>query len=100
MNNIVFGVVLLCVIATIHFVLPLVQQKVAYNVVVKAVRWAEQSYSHSSGADRKIYAETMLRQVLASLHIKITENQLDMLIEAAVFALNMEKKNSAISKKE
>lgn len=55
-----------------------------------AVRYAEQVMTTSTGAEKKAYVVEYLTKLCTDNNIKITEDQMDKLIEAAVKTMHME----------
>lgn len=62
-----------------------------YTVVDKAVKAAQQVWWQKSGADRKAYALSFVKDALSKLNITCDDEQISKLIEAAVMELHLEK---------
>ena len=59
------------------------------NIAVKA---AEQTMADKLGTDRKTVVVKFLKQLLLAKKISISDEELDSIIEAAVYAMNLAKK--------
>lgn len=57
-----------------------------------AVKAAEQTMTDKLGTDRKTVVVKFLKQLLLAKKISISDEELDSIIEAAVYALNLAKK--------
>lgn len=57
-----------------------------------AVKAAEQTMTDKLGADRKAVVVKFLKQLLLAKKISISDEELDSIIEAAVYAMNLAKK--------
>ena len=65
------------------------------SVVKDAVESAEQTIKEEkSGSKKKAMVQTTVAQIFASAGITITQDQLNDLIESAVFAMNRDKKKA------
>lgn len=65
----------------------------AYNVAEKAVQAAEQEFGYLSGEERRRKAITKIRQKLGN---KLSEDEINTLIESAVFEMNLILKPPAV----
>lgn len=103
MNEILFDVmmgvfIVLSVLITKHLI-PYLKQSVEdtqygqmMDIIASAVRAAEQTIRESGqGKAKKAEVVRFVSNWLADNNIKITEDQLDRLIEAAVYVMNKEK---------
>ena len=103
MNDILFTVVQ-CVVLVLsvivsRYLIPLVKTKLMkyqheeiYNIALEGVRCVEQVIGGGKGKEKK---EKVIKYVLSYAHnrgINITSEQIDLLIESAVFAMNGGKK--------
>ena len=103
MNEVLFevlkAVVILFVILVARYGIPFLKEKLEdtkYSWVVKwvgiAVRSAEQTIlGNKTGAEKKAIVVDFIRTLLIKKNIAISEEQLNTLIESAVFELNKEK---------
>lgn len=100
MNEILFeilkAVVVLAVILFVRYAVPFIKVKIEaskYDWIIQwaeiAVRSAEQTILGSgTGKDKKAIVTEFLKKLLISKNISLSDEQLDNLIEAAVFAMN------------
>ena len=104
MNDIVFYALVALVVfiglAFTSYLLPLFKDKMndmgltfIVKWIDKAVRYAEQVFGGGQGAQKKAEVIKFILQIAETYKIKITEEQIDKLIEASVFAMNHEKDN-------
>jgi hypothetical protein len=95
MNEMIFEVlrlvVLLAVFAATCYLIPWVRGKIGQDRLDEITRWvntavlmAQQVYNAKTGAERKAIVIDLLRDILTAKNISISDDQLDMLIEAAV----------------
>jgi len=84
-------VVLLAVFAATCYLIPWVRGKIGQDRLDEITRWvntavlmAQQVYNAKTGAERKAIVIDLLRDILTAKNISISDDQLDMLIEAAV----------------
>lgn len=95
MNEIIFEllklVVMLAVFVTTCYLVPWIRGKIGQDRLDEITKWvnvavlmAQQVYYAKSGAERKAIVVEMLKNILIAKNISITDEQLDMLIEAAV----------------
>ena len=101
MNDILFeilkAVIVLAIILVTRYAVPYIKMKLENSKQEWLVKWvdvavrsAEQTIS-SSGADKKYIVTKFIKEQLIKKNINISNEQLDNLIEAAVFAMNGEK---------
>lgn len=100
MDQLLLKIIELLVIITITIVvrygIPLVERfiedaklKSLMQWVDKAVLAAQQTIrAEGSGADKKAIVTKFLKEILTAKNISISDEQLDILIEAAVYAMN------------
>ena len=71
--------------------LELSENKLVKELLNTAVRFAEITFQNSGGGEeKKDFVINYIRQQLSEKHISITEEQLNSLIEAAVYTMNYE----------
>lgn len=101
MNDILFEVLRLLVILAVFIVtcylVPLIKSKIGQDKLDAVTKWvntavlmAQQVYYAKTGAERKAIVVDLLKDILIAKNISISDEQLDMLIEAAVKAMKME----------
>lgn len=100
MNEILFeilkAVLILAVILITRYAVPYVKSLVEnskYSWLVKwvdiAVQSAEQTvFGEKTGVEKKMIAHEFIKKILDSKNIKITDEQLDNLIESSVYEMN------------
>lgn len=103
MNDILFNilqvVIIACVIIVTRYVAPALKSyidtsKYAWmaSVVTDAVEMAEQTIkTPKSGAEKKAVVLGAVSTIFAKAKISITEDQINSLIESAVYAMNFDK---------
>ncbi len=100
MNDILFEVLRLAVLLTVFIVtcyfVPWIRGKIGQDRLDEISKWvnaavlmAQQVYSAKTGAERKAIVIDMLRNILTAKNISISDDQLEILIEAAVKAMKM-----------
>ena len=84
-------VVLLAVFVVTCYLIPWIRGKIGQDRLDEITRWvntavlmAQQVYNAKTGAERKAIVIDLLKDILIAKKISISDNQLDMLIEAAV----------------
>lgn len=101
MNDIVFEVlklvVMLAVLVVTRYLVPWIKQKIGTDKLIEIEKWAKQAvlmvqqvYKEWSGEDKKVYVTKFLKELLMAKNISITDEQLDVLIEAAVKQMKIE----------
>jgi len=102
MNDILFNIIQVLVVSAIaailRYLIPLLIQTLrahdynfAANIVETAVRAAEQSFiGHGRGDEKYRYAVETIKSAFGKYNIKITDDQICQLIEAAVQTMNAE----------
>jgi len=102
MNDILFNILQVLVVSAIaailRYLIPLLIQTLrahdynfAANIVETAVRAAEQSFiGHGRGDEKYRYAVETIKSTFGKYNIKITDDQICQLIEAAVQTMNAE----------
>lgn len=107
MDEIIFEIVKIIVMVAAlliaHYLVPWIKDKIGADKLAEIEKWtryavekAQQVYWAESGQDRKAYVTEFLKQLLISKNISISDEQLDVLIEAAVKEMKM-KENAGIS---
>lgn len=102
MNDILFGVLEVVIVALVaaaaRYLVPYLREKLAQSryawlvdVIAAAVRGTEQLVGSGHGPDKKKAVIAYIAEWLTDHKCKITEEQIDQLIEAAVQAMNAEK---------
>lgn len=105
MNEIIFEVLRLVVLIAVFIVtcylIPWIKRKIGQDKLDEVTRWtntavlmAQQVYYAKPGEERKAIVIEILKGMLTAKNISITDEQLDMLIEAAVKAMKMEENKS------
>lgn len=105
MSEIIFEilrlVVLLAVLVVTYYLIPWVRGKIGQDRLDEITKWAnaavlmaQQVYAAKTGAERKVIVVDLLKDILTAKNISISDDQLDMLIEAAVKAMKMQESNS------
>ena len=104
MNDILFEVlkaaVIIAIIVTVRYVVPWVREntdlaknQILMEIVTAAVQYAEQTVKgKGTGPEKKAIVTEFLRYQLTAKNLAIYDDQLDALIESAVYALNQAKK--------
>lgn len=101
MNDILFGIlqagIIAAVAAFLRYLLPYIKERLAEtryawlcDVIDAAVRGAEQMIGPGHGSEKKAQAAAYISKWLETHHIRITEDQVNQLIEAAVQAMSAE----------
>ena len=103
MNDILYevvkAVVIVAVMAFVRYFIPFAKTTVEHSkykwvadLVESAVKAAEQQIAEShAGESKKSLAVAFVKGVLAENHVSISDEQIDALIEAAVYAMNEKK---------
>ena len=104
MNEILFeilkAVIIIAIIVVVRYAVPwirnnteLAKNEFLMSIVTAAVQYAEQTITgKDSGAEKKAIVTEFLKTQLAAKNVSITDEQLNALIEAAVYAMNEAKK--------
>ncbi len=106
MNEMIFEVlrliVLLAVFAVTCYLIPWIRRKIGKDKLDEITKWvnsavlmAQQVYHTQTGAERKAIVIDLLRSILIAKNISISDDQLDILIEAAVKAMKMQEGSNA-----
>lgn len=105
MNEMIFEVlrliVLLAVFAVTCYLIPWIRRKIGKDKLDEITKWvnsavlmAQQVYYAKTGAERKAIVVDLMKGILITKNISITDAQLDLLIEAAVKAMKMQEGNN------
>ena len=95
MNEIVFeGIKVIAMVVMLiitRYLIPWLKEKIGANKLAVAEKWAkyavlkaQQTLCSESGADRKAYVTEFLKELLIAKNISLSDEQLDVLIEAIV----------------
>lgn len=95
MNDIIFEIIKIAVMAVMllitRYLIPMLKEKIGAEKLATAERWtkyavlkAQQVLWSESGQDRKAYVTQFLKEILIEKNIALSEEQIDVLIEAAV----------------
>ncbi len=95
MNDIIFEIIKLAVMALMllitRYLIPMLRAKIGADKLATAEKWAkyavlkaQQVLWSESGRDRKVYVTEFLKEILIEKNIALSDEQLDVLIEAAV----------------
>lgn len=106
MDELIFEVVkvVIMVVALIiaRYLVPWLKQKIGAEKVAEVSMWAKQSvlmaeqvYKDWKGQDKKTFVTEYLKKILTAKNISLTDEQLNILIEAAVKQMKMQE-NSGI----
>ena len=106
MNEMIFEalrlIVLLAVFAVTCYLIPWIRGKIGQDKLDEITKWvnyavlmAQQVYHARTGAERKAIVIKLLRDILITKNISISDDQLDILIEAADKAMKMQEGSNA-----
>lgn len=101
MNEIIFEIIKVIVMVTAliiaRYLIPLVKEKIGTDKMKQIEKWtryavlkAQQVLWEESGEDKKTYVTEFLKELLIAKNIALSEEQLDILIEAAVKQMKIE----------
>lgn len=101
MNEIIFEiikvVVMVAVLVITRYLVPWLKEKIGADKLAAAEKWtryavlkAQQVLWEKDGQDRKAYVTEFLKEILIAKNIAISDEQLDVLIEAAVKQMKIE----------
>ena len=95
--NLLVAVIIAIIIVLTKYGITMIQQTVegtkmdiVLNYAAEFVRAAEQTMSNLTGADKKTWVTELLKDILTAKNISLTDKQIDAIIEAAVFNMNVE----------
>lgn len=103
MSEIMFEIIKVVVMAAVllvtRYLVPLLKEVAGADRLSQAEKWArhavlaaQQVMWADAGNDRKAYVTEFLREMLVAKNIALSDEQLDVLIEAAVKQMKMEEK--------
>ena len=106
MNEIIFEVVkvvvMVAVLVITRYLVPWLKEKIGADKLATAEKWAryavlkaQQVLWEQGGQDKKAYVTEFLKEILIAKNIALSDEQLDVLIEAAVKQMKIEE-NSGI----
>lgn len=106
MNEIIFDVikvvVMVAVLVITRYLVPWLKEKIGADKLAVAEKWtryavlkAQQVLWNQGGQDRKAYVMEFLRKILIAKNIAMSDEQLDVLIEAAVKQMKI-KENTGV----
>ena len=106
MNEILFEiikvVVMVAALVITRYLVPWLKEKIGADKLATAEKWAryavlkaQQVLWDETGKDRKAYVTEFLKEILIAKNIALSDEQLDVLIEAAVKQMKIEE-NSGI----
>lgn len=101
MNEIIFEVVKVVVMVAVliitRYLVPWLKEKIGADKLAVAEKWAkyavlkaQQVLWEKDGQDRKAYVTEFLKEILIAKNIALSDEQLDVLIEAAVKQMKIE----------
>lgn len=101
MNEIIFEVikivVMVAVLVVTRYLVPWLKDKIGADKLAATEKWAryavlkaQQVLWEKDGQDRKAYVTEFLKEILIAKNIALSDEQLDVLIEAAVKQMKME----------
>lgn len=104
MNEIIFEVVKIVVMVAAlvitRYLVPWIKQKIGAEKLSEIENWAKQAvlmaqqvYKEWTGEDKKAYVTKFLKELLMAKDISISDEQLDILIEAAVKQMKIQEKS-------
>ena len=82
-----------------RYLVPWLKEKIGADKLAEAEKWAkyavlkaQQVLGEETGADKKAYVTEFLKELLIAHNIALSDEQLDVLIEAAVKQMKMDEK--------
>lgn len=101
MDEIIFEIikviVMVAVLVITRYLVPWIKRKIGADELEEAEKWvryavlkAQQVLWAEKGQDRKAYVTEFLKEILISKNIALSDEQLDVLIEAAVKQMKIE----------
>lgn len=107
MNEIIFEVikvvVMVAALFTARYLVPWLKEKIGADKLAVAEKWAryavlkaQQVLWDETGKDRKAYVTEFLKEILIAKNIALSDEQLDVLIEAAVKQMKIEENSGII----
>ena len=107
MNDIVFEivkvVVMVAALLITRYLVPWLKEKIGADKLAMAEKWAkyavlkaQQVLWDETGKDRKAYVTEFLKEILIAKNIALSDEQLDVLIEAAVKQMKIEENSGVV----
>lgn len=107
MNEIIFGaikvVVMIAALAITRYLVPWLREKIGADRLAMAEKWAryavlkaQQALWEKDGQDKKAYVTGFLEEILIAKGIALSDEQVDVLVEAAVKQMKMEEAPGAV----
>lgn len=101
MNDIIFEaikiVVMVAVLVITRYLIPWIREKIGADKMMEIEKWArfavlkaQQVMQSATGEDKKAYVTEFLKQLLIAKNISLSDEQLEVLIEAAVKQMKIE----------
>ncbi len=101
MNDILFEIlkvaVMFAALVVTRYLIPLIREKIGADKMKQIVQWAknavlmaQQVHWSRAGEDRKAIVTEFLKGILTAKNISVSDEQLDILIEAAVKEMKMQ----------
>lgn len=101
MNDIIFEaikiVVMVAVLVITRYLVPWIREKIGADKMMEIEKWvrfavlkAQQVMQSATGEDKKAYVTEFLKQLLIAKNISLSDEQLEVLIEAAVKQMKIE----------
>ncbi len=94
-------VVMIAVFIVTCYLIPWIRGKIGQDKLDEITKWvnaavlmAQQVYFAKTGAERKAIVVDLLKNILIAKNISVSDEQLDILIEAAVKAMRIEEKKA------
>lgn len=98
LTNLLVAVIVAVIVVVTRYFIPTIRQAIEeskFAIVLKYtsqfVRAAEQTMSHLTGVEKKTWVTQILKNILIAKNISLTDEQLDAIIEATVFDMNLKK---------
>lgn len=107
MSEIVFEalkfIVMMVVLFVTRYLIPWLKEKIGADKLATAEKWAryavlkaQQVLWEKDGQDRKAYVTEFLKEILMAKNIALSDEQLDVLIEAAVKQMKIEENSGVV----
>ncbi len=107
MNEIIFEVlklvVMIAVLIITRYLVPWIKNKIGSDRMNEIAEWAKMAVLKAQqvmwaedGADKKAYVTEFLKEILIAKNIALSDEQVDVLIEAAVKQMKMEESSGIV----
>ena len=107
MNDIIFEivkvVVMVAALVITRYLIPWLKEKIGADKLAVAEKWAryavlkaQQVLWEQGGQDKKAYVTEFLKEILMAKNIALSDEQLDVLIEAAVKQMKIEENSGVV----